>query len=165
MNTKLITLLLLATLAFGLPAISQEPTAKDDAATAAADAAPEAAKVAEPEAKTGASSEAAEATEPESEAAPAKKVKPKAAIEAKGGQDEEAAKDAPAPKTGKDAKIIPYPLKTCIVTDNDLKSMGDPVTIVHEGQEIKFCCAPCEKKFLKDPAKYLEKLSKATEEK
>lgn len=149
MNTKLITLLLLATLAFGLPAISQEPTAKDDAATAAADAAPEAAKVAEPE----------------SEAAPAKKVKPKAAVEAKGGQDEEPAKDAPAPKTEKDAKIIPYPLKTCIVTDNDLKSMGDPVTIVHEGQEVKFCCAPCEKKFLKNPAKYLEKLSKATEEK
>lgn len=64
-----------------------------------------------------------------------------------------------------DEKVKPYPLKTCLVTDNDLKSMGDPVTIVHDGQEIKFCCAPCEKKFLKDPAKYLEKLSKATEEK
>jgi hypothetical protein len=67
--------------------------------------------------------------------------------------------------TNKGDKVKPYPLKTCLVTDNDLKSMGDPVTIVHEGQEIKFCCAPCEKKFLKDPKKYLDKLAKATEEK
>jgi hypothetical protein len=51
-----------------------------------------------------------------------------------------------------------YPLKTCIVSDNDLKSMGEPVVIVHEGQQIKFCCKPCIKKFKKDPAKYLVKL-------
>ena len=48
-----------------------------------------------------------------------------------------------------------YPLKTCIVSDNDLYSMGEPVVIVHEGQQIKFCCKPCIKKFNKDPAKYL----------
>lgn len=54
--------------------------------------------------------------------------------------------------------VKPYPLKVCIVTDNDLGSMGDEKVIVHEGQEIKFCCAPCEKKFLKNPAKYLKKL-------
>lgn len=59
-----------------------------------------------------------------------------------------------------DAKgtVKPYPLELCIVTDNDLGSMGDPRTFVYEGQEIKICCKPCEKKFLKDPAKYLEKL-------
>ena len=27
----------------------------------------------------------------------------------------------------------PYPLKTCIVTGNDLNSMGDEQSIVHEG--------------------------------
>lgn len=64
-------------------------------------------------------------------------------------------------KTKKGGKAKPYPLTTCLVTDNDLKSMGDPVTYVHEGQTIKFCCAPCEKKFLEDPAMYLDKLSKA----
>lgn len=60
-----------------------------------------------------------------------------------------------------DAKgaVKPYPLKLCIVTDNDLGSMGDPRTFVYEGQEIKICCKPCEKKFLKDPQKYLEKLA------
>lgn len=53
----------------------------------------------------------------------------------------------------------PYPLDVCIVTDNDLDSMGDEVVIVYEGQTIKFCCAPCEEKFLKNPAKYLKKLT------
>jgi hypothetical protein len=52
-----------------------------------------------------------------------------------------------------------YPLKTCIVTDNDLGSMGDEQRIVYQGQEIKFCCKPCEAKFLKNPAKYLAKIS------
>ncbi len=59
-----------------------------------------------------------------------------------------------------DAKgaVKPYPLALCIVTDNDLGSMGDPRTFVYEGQEIKICCKPCERKFLKDPARYLAKL-------
>lgn len=52
----------------------------------------------------------------------------------------------------------PYPLKTCIVTDNALDSMGDTQTIVHEGQVVKFCCEPCVGKFKKNPAKYLAKL-------
>jgi hypothetical protein len=51
-----------------------------------------------------------------------------------------------------------YPLKTCIVTGNELGSMGKVVTKVHEGQEIKFCCKPCVKKFDANPAKYLSKL-------
>lgn len=52
-----------------------------------------------------------------------------------------------------------YPLDVCIVTDNDLGSMGDEQVMVHEGQTIKFCCKPCEAKFLKNPAKYLAKLT------
>ncbi|CAM3063109.1 hypothetical protein [Rariglobus hedericola] len=60
-----------------------------------------------------------------------------------------------------DAPVKPYPLKTCIVTDNDLGSMGDEQRTVYEGQEIKFCCKPCEARFLRKPAKYLEKLTPA----
>ncbi len=52
----------------------------------------------------------------------------------------------------------PYPLETCIVTDNELGSMGPPITLVYEGQEVKFCCKPCVGKFQKDPAKYLSRL-------
>ncbi|RXK54413.1 hypothetical protein ESB00_00505 [Oleiharenicola lentus] len=61
--------------------------------------------------------------------------------------------------------VKPYPLNVCIVTDNDLGSMGDERTFVYEGQEIKICCKPCEKKFLKDPARYLKKLAPAPAEK
>lgn len=52
----------------------------------------------------------------------------------------------------------PYPLTTCLVTDSKLGSMGDSVTIVHEGLEVKFCCKPCLTKFRKEPTKYLKKL-------
>jgi YHS domain-containing protein len=55
-------------------------------------------------------------------------------------------------------KTKPYPLKTCIVTDNGLESMGGSIKRVYEGQEIKFCCKPCIKKFEANPAKYLAKL-------
>lgn len=51
-----------------------------------------------------------------------------------------------------------YPLKTCLVTDNELGSMGKVVTKIYDGQEIKFCCKPCVAKFEKNPAKYLSKL-------
>ena len=53
----------------------------------------------------------------------------------------------------------PYPLKVCLVTDSDLDSMGDEVTFVYQGQTIKICCKPCERKFLRAPEKYLAKLA------
>jgi YHS domain-containing protein len=36
--------------------------------------------------------------------------------------------------------------------------MGDPITQVYQGQQVKFCCKACIAKFHKDPAKYLAKL-------
>lgn len=66
-------------------------------------------------------------------------------------------KPAPAPK--EEPKVKPYPLDTCIVSGEKLGTMGKPVVIVHEGQEIKFCCKSCKPKFEKDPAKYLKKLT------
>lgn len=52
----------------------------------------------------------------------------------------------------------PYTKNTCIVSDNELGSMGKVITKVHEGQEVKFCCKPCVKKFDKNPAKFLKDL-------
>lgn len=51
-----------------------------------------------------------------------------------------------------------YPLKVCLVSGNELGSMGKPITKVYNGQEIKLCCKPCIKKFDANPAKYLAKL-------
>lgn len=53
-----------------------------------------------------------------------------------------------------------YPLNVCLVSGNELGSMGKPITKVYEGQEIKLCCKPCIKKFDSNPAKYLAKLPK-----
>ncbi len=61
--------------------------------------------------------------------------------------------------TGLAFAASPYPLKTCLVTDNELGSMGKVVTKVHDGRQIKFCCKPCVKKFDANPAKYLSKLN------
>jgi len=67
---------------------------------------------------------------------------------------------ADTPPAG-EAVVKPYPLQTCIVADEALGSMGDPVVIVHEGQEVKFCCKGCVKKFTKNPAAFLPKLAPA----
>ena len=59
----------------------------------------------------------------------------------------------------KDAKAKPYPLEKCIVSDEKLGEMGKPVVLTYEGQEMKFCCKDCVKKFNKEPAKYLKKMA------
>lgn len=56
-----------------------------------------------------------------------------------------------------------YPMKTCIVSDEPLGSMGDAVPYVHHvaGQPdrvVFFCCEGCIDDFKGDPAKYLKKL-------
>ncbi|MGC4030295.1 MAG: YHS domain-containing protein [Tepidisphaeraceae bacterium] len=51
-----------------------------------------------------------------------------------------------------------YPLKTCIVSGEDLGDMGEPHVEVYKGQEVKFCCKACVAKFEKDPEKYLKKI-------
>ncbi|MGJ8677522.1 MAG: hypothetical protein ACSHX0_08395 [Akkermansiaceae bacterium] len=56
------------------------------------------------------------------------------------------------------SSIKPYTKDVCIVTDNKLGSMGTPITKVYNGQEVKFCCAPCVKRFEANPEKYLAKL-------
>jgi hypothetical protein len=58
-------------------------------------------------------------------------------------------------------KAKPYPLKTCIVSDEELGKMGKPYVFTHEGQEIKMCCKDCLKDFNKEPAKYLKKIADA----
>ncbi len=61
---------------------------------------------------------------------------------------------SPQPRTS----AAPYPLKKCLVSENELGSMGDVVTEVYNGREVKFCCKPCVKKFHANPEKYLARL-------
>jgi hypothetical protein len=69
---------------------------------------------------------------------------------------------APAPAKQPDN----YPLKTCVVSDEALGSMGEFVNYVHKepgkpDRIVRFCCDGCIDDFKKDPAKYLKKLDDA----
>ena len=69
--------------------------------------------------------------------------------------------NAPASSATKDAKVIPYPLKTCVVSGEKLGGdMGKPITLVYKEQEMKFCCKDCVKDFNKDPKKWMKKFDK-----
>jgi YHS domain-containing protein len=62
------------------------------------------------------------------------------------------------PATSSAADVKPYPLATCIVSGDKI----DPSVpaVVHNGQQVKFCCKSCVKKFQGNPEKYLIKLPK-----
>lgn len=74
------------------------------------------------------------------------------------GHDHAAPAAKPAEEKKASAAAKPYPLKTCIVSDNDLDSMGEQASFVTQGQTIKVCCKACIAKFEKNPPKYLKKL-------
>jgi hypothetical protein len=58
-------------------------------------------------------------------------------------------------------KVKPYPLKKCVVSDEELGGMGDPYVFTHEGREVKLCCKGCLKDFKKNPSKYVKKMEEA----
>ena len=67
-----------------------------------------------------------------------------------------------APAANADAKVKPYPLDYCLVSGDKLDGdMGKPIVMDYNGQELKFCCADCPKKFKQDPEKYVKKLAEA----
>lgn len=76
------------------------------------------------------------------------------------GHDDHSGHDhAPSPKSDTTPAAKPYPLATCVVSGEKLGEMGEVRRIVHEGQEIKFCCPGCEKDFNKDPQRYLRMIT------
>ena len=73
--------------------------------------------------------------------APAKADKPK--------HDDKPA--APAKDAKADHRVgDPYPLDACPTTGKKLGTMGDPVTKLYDGREVRFCCTACPEKFEKD---------------
>ena len=62
-----------------------------------------------------------------------------------------------------DKKPKPYPLDTCVVSDEKLGADPGmkPHVFTHEGREIKLCCKSCLKDFKKDTAKYIAKIEAA----
>lgn len=54
-----------------------------------------------------------------------------------------------------------YPLETCLVSGEELGSMGEPVEFVLAGRLMRLCCSGCKPKIIADPAKYIEAIDKA----
>ncbi|HEY2953045.1 MAG TPA: hypothetical protein VGK40_10705 [Verrucomicrobiae bacterium] len=64
-------------------------------------------------------------------------------------------------------KPKPYPLTTCVVSDEKLGAdpSMQPYVFTHEGREIKLCCKSCLKDFKKDTASYIKKIEAAEKKK
>ncbi len=60
-----------------------------------------------------------------------------------------------------DQAIKPYTLSTCVFSSEKLGEMGKIQTEVYKGQEMKFCCKDCKKKFDQDPEAGLKKYDDA----
>ncbi len=58
----------------------------------------------------------------------------------------------------KPAAVKPYPLDHCLLMDGG-KVDKDSATEVYQGQEFRFCCKGCVRRFKKDPDKYLKQLA------
>lgn len=54
-----------------------------------------------------------------------------------------------------------YPMGTCIVSDQALGTMGDPVDYLYGNRLVRFCCKMCKGRFERDPAKYLATIDAA----
>ena len=52
-----------------------------------------------------------------------------------------------------------YPVKTCVVSDEQLGSMGKPIDVVLGTQLVRLCCDGCADTLAKNPGVYLQKLS------
>ena len=65
---------------------------------------------------------------------------------------------------GVEEGVTPYPLDKCLVMDAPLDSMGGAHTLVHEGQEWKFCCGGCVATFKADPEHWKARLQAAVAE-
>lgn len=86
-------------------------------------------------------------------------------------QAEKEKKAAPLPESEVIAKArASYPMKTCLVSDEALGSMGDAVAYVHKAagkpdRVVFMCCEGCIDDFKADPAKFLKKLDDAAKNK
>ena len=57
------------------------------------------------------------------------------------------------PSAALPAGVKAYTMDKCVISG---KSIDPDCALVHEGQQVKFCCADCKPEFKKDPAKYLK---------
>lgn len=54
-----------------------------------------------------------------------------------------------------------YPLMKCVISDEELGSMGEPIDRMYGTTLVRLCCKGCNKTFDKDPAKYAKQVKDA----
>ena len=59
------------------------------------------------------------------------------------------------------AQRTAYPMKTCLVSGEELGKMGEPVEKLYGTTLVRFCCNNCVKDFEKDSDKFLKQLAEA----
>ncbi len=59
---------------------------------------------------------------------------------------------------GPDQLGDPYPLATCPVSGLTLSELGEPIVVIHEGREVRFCTKDCIREFQSDVKGYLQKI-------
>lgn len=59
------------------------------------------------------------------------------------------------------AQLPSYPLDTCVVSEEPLDAMGEPIDVLYEGRLVRLCCKGCKKQLKKDPASVLAKIDAA----
>ncbi|NDC80708.1 MAG: hypothetical protein EB090_05510 [Verrucomicrobia bacterium] len=67
----------------------------------------------------------------------------------------------PEEKAKAEEQAKTYPLKTCLVSGDNLGGMGETIDCLYQGKLIRFCCKGCIKSFNKNPDKYLQELGTA----
>lgn len=60
-----------------------------------------------------------------------------------------------------------YPLDECVVSGEELGSMGEPINLVHRPTNtlVRLCCRGCLKAYEKEPKQYVDKIKAAQAEK
>ena len=51
-----------------------------------------------------------------------------------------------------------YPTDQCIVSSEELGSMGAPLEVIHDMRLVRLCCKGCKRAFEKDPAKFIAQI-------
>jgi hypothetical protein len=59
------------------------------------------------------------------------------------------------------AQQASYPLKTCVVSGEELGSMDEPLDVVHGTRLVRLCCKGCMKGFQKNPDEHMAKVDAA----
>lgn len=77
------------------------------------------------------------------------------------GSSNQGTKQAGAAKSDNAKTTTAKAIDWCIVSGEELGSMGDPVPYKYNGRDVTFCCKSCVKQFEARPVAYLARLDSA----